>query len=72
MSKRLPSLVINDILYCIDHIEIYTAKLTFEDFSTNFMIIEACLYNIQIIGEAVTQLPDLRPSFQEFHELKIF
>jgi len=22
------------------------------------MIIEACLYNIQIIGEAVTQLPD--------------
>jgi uncharacterized protein with HEPN domain len=41
MSKRLSSLVINDILYCIDHIEIYTARLTFEDFSTNFMIIEA-------------------------------
>lgn len=58
MSKRVPSLVINDILYCIDHIENYTGKLLFEDFTSNFMVIEACLYNIQIIGEAVTQLPE--------------
>jgi uncharacterized protein with HEPN domain len=58
MSKRLPSLVINDILYCIDHIELYTSKLTFEDFSSNFMVVEACLYNIQIIGEGAAQLSD--------------
>lgn len=58
MSKRVPSIVINDILYCIDHIELYTEKLSFEDFTSNFMVIEACLYNIQIIGEAVSQLPD--------------
>jgi uncharacterized protein with HEPN domain len=56
MSKRLPSLVINDILYCIDHVELYTSNLTFEHFSTNFMVVEACLYNIQIIGEGVAQL----------------
>ncbi|HWK06804.1 MAG TPA: DUF86 domain-containing protein [Puia sp.] len=58
MSKRIPSIVINDILYCIDHVTTYTASLSFDDFTSNFMIIEACLYNIQIIGEAVAQLPD--------------
>jgi uncharacterized protein with HEPN domain len=58
MSKRVPSIVINDILYCIDHVTTYTANLSFEDFTSNFMVIEACLYNIQIIGEAVAQLPD--------------
>ena len=58
MSKRTPSIVVNDILLCIDHIESYTTNLLFDDFSSNFMVIEACLYNIQIIGEAVSQLPD--------------
>jgi len=58
MSKRVPSIVINDILSCIDHIQTYTSNLTFEEFSSNFMIVEACLYNIQVIGEAVTQLAD--------------
>jgi uncharacterized protein with HEPN domain len=58
MSNRVPSIVVNDILYCIDHITSYTANLSFEDFTSNFMVIEACLYNIQIIGEAVAQLPD--------------
>ena len=27
MSKRIPSIVINDILYCIDHVTTYTAYL---------------------------------------------
>ncbi len=58
MSKRVPSIVINDILYCIDHVSTYTTNLSFEDFASNFMVIEACLYNIQIIGEAASQLPD--------------
>jgi uncharacterized protein with HEPN domain len=58
MSNRLPSLVINDILYCIDHIQSYTSGLSFESFASNYLVIEACLYNVQIIGEAVSQLPD--------------
>jgi uncharacterized protein with HEPN domain len=58
MSKRVPSIVISDILTCLDHITTYTADLSFEDFASNFLVIEACLYNIQIIGEAVSQLPD--------------
>ena len=58
MSKRTPSVVVNDILTCIDHIELYTAKLSFDEFSSNFMVIEACLYNMQVIGEAVNQLAE--------------
>lgn len=58
MSNRTPSIVIKDILYCLDHILLYTHELSFADFTSNFMAIEACLYNIQIIGEVVSQLPD--------------
>ena len=58
MSKRIPSVVVTDILRCIDHVESYTAKLSLEDFSSDFMVVEACLYNIQVIGEAVNQLAE--------------
>ena len=57
MSKRKPSQFIKDILNCIEHIQQYTTGLSFDEFSDNFMAVEACLYNIQIIGEAVVQLP---------------
>ena len=58
MSERKPSLVLKDILNSIEHIQLYTASLSFEEFSTNFMAVEACLYNIQVIGEAVSHLPE--------------
>lgn len=58
MSERKPSVIIGDILQSIDHIESYTTNLNFEDFVANFMVTEACLYNVQIIGEAVSKLPD--------------
>ncbi len=58
MPERKPSAIINDILNCIDHIALYTGNLSFDEFSKNFMAVEACLYNIQIIGEAVSHLPE--------------
>jgi len=58
MSKRKSSLILQDILNAIDHIGLFTRGLAFKDFAGNFMIIEACLYNIQVIGEAVSQLPE--------------
>jgi hypothetical protein len=57
MPERKTSAIIQDILNCIDHIQTYTARLSFDDFSNNFMAIEACLYNFQVIGEAVSNLP---------------
>jgi uncharacterized protein with HEPN domain len=57
MSERKPSVIIKDILHCIGHIQLYTANLTFTEFSNNFMVTEACLYNIQVMGEAVSKIP---------------
>lgn len=58
MPDRKPSTIIKDILTCIEHIQNYSDKLSFDGFSKNFMALEACLYNIQVIGEAVNHLPD--------------
>ena len=58
MSERKPSDCISDILKCIKHIGDYTSDISFDQFTSNFMIVEACLYNIQIIGEAVSKLPE--------------
>jgi uncharacterized protein with HEPN domain len=57
MPERKSSAIIGDILNCIDRISTYTDDLSFDGFSKNFMVVEACLYNIQIIGEAVSHLP---------------
>ncbi len=58
MSERKPSVLIRDILKSIDRARSYSDGLSFDAFCTNYMIVEACLYNIQIIGEAVSKLPD--------------
>jgi uncharacterized protein with HEPN domain len=58
MSRRLPSTIVKDIFTCIDHIQAYTNMLDYDAFVSNFLIVEGCLYNVQVIGEAVSQLPD--------------
>jgi uncharacterized protein with HEPN domain len=59
MPERKSSLLIKDILTATAHINSYTAEITFDDFAKNYMIVEACLYNIQVIGEAVSKLPEV-------------
>ena len=54
MSKRKPSSIVQDMLRCIEHLQTFTDGLTLEEFTANFMITEACLYNVQIMGEAVS------------------
>ena len=58
MSERKPSLIIEDILTCIQHIQSYTTNVSFDQFSAHYMTVEACLYNIQVIGEAAARLPE--------------
>lgn len=58
MSERKASTYITDMLKCIEHISNYTADLLFDEFADDFMVVEACLYNIQIIGEAASKMPD--------------
>lgn len=58
MSDRKPSALITDILSSIGRINSYTDGFSSETFAANYMVVEACLYNIQVIGEAVSKLPD--------------
>jgi uncharacterized protein with HEPN domain len=57
MYSRKPSVIIQDILTGIEHIKLYTKNISFDEFASNFMLTEACLYNLQVIGEAVSNLP---------------
>ena len=50
-------LFIEDILDAIRKIEMYVAKLSFEEFSNNSMAIDAIIRNFEVIGEASKNIP---------------
>ncbi len=58
MPERKPAEVVNDILICIEHVRDYSSKLSIDEFSASSMRVEACLYNVRIIGIAVANLPE--------------
>ncbi len=55
--KRKYELYLDDILEAIERIKEYTADMAFEDFKNNKITIDATLRNLEIIGEAATQVP---------------
>lgn len=55
--RREFNLYLQDILEAIERIEQYTQSMNLEDFSKSKITIDAVLRNLEIIGEAVTQLP---------------
>jgi len=62
----------NDILEAIGKIEKYTANMTFDDFLHNELIQDAVVRNLEIIGEAVKNLPDdIKESYPEIEWRKI-
>lgn len=54
--KRKFELYLKDILWSIKKIEEYTQALDFEDFKNSSIIIDASVRNLEIIGEAVSQI----------------
>lgn len=58
MSKREPSLLVEDIIESAEKILLYTNNLTFEQFSNDGKTIDAVIRNFEIIGEAANRLPD--------------
>ncbi len=58
MSKREPGLLIGDILDSAHKILNYTRHLSFEEFITNSLVIDAVIRNFEIIGEAANRLPE--------------
>jgi uncharacterized protein with HEPN domain len=51
-------LYLEDILEAIEKIEAYTKNTSFESLENNKMLLDAVLYNLEIIGEATKHLPE--------------
>jgi uncharacterized protein with HEPN domain len=49
---------LEDIKYCLDRIQILTLGWDFEEFTENLTKQEAILRNLEIIGEAVKNIPE--------------
>ncbi len=62
--SRDSDIYLEDILEAIERIQGYVQDVTRENFETDRMRIDAVIRNLEIIGEAVKQIPD---SVQEKH-----
>ncbi len=49
---------IDDILNSIEKIESYTENMTFEDFLEDDLVQDAVIRNLELIGEAVKNIPE--------------
>jgi uncharacterized protein with HEPN domain len=58
MSKRDPSLLVEDIINSADKILEYTNNLSFDEFTKDGKTIDAVIRNFEIIGEAANRLPE--------------
>ena len=58
MSERKLSDLITGILGSIAHVRDYSSNLSIDEFSSDSMRVEACLYNVRIIGKAISKLPE--------------
>ena len=58
MSKRDPLVLLEDILLAIQKIGRYTSKMDHEAFLRDELVIDGVARNLEIIGEAVRQLPE--------------
>ncbi len=58
MSKRLPKLLLSDIIESIDKIKKYTLTVSYQDFLNDDKTLDAVIRNFEIIGEAANRLPD--------------
>ncbi|MBV4357414.1 HepT-like ribonuclease domain-containing protein [Pinibacter aurantiacus] len=64
MSKRLPELLISDIVDSGNKILSYTNNLSFEQFVSDSKTVDAVIRNFEIIGEAANRLPE---DFKDLH-----
>ncbi len=55
--KRKFDFYLRDILEAVERIQNYTEELSFEDFTGDNITIDAVLRNLEVIGEAASQVP---------------
>ena len=73
--KQKFEIVLADILDAIDMIEEYTKDMEYTDFKTSRITVDATVRNLEIIGEAVSQLQeDIKKKYTDapWQEIKNF
>ena len=64
--KREYDFYLQDVLEAIRRIFLYVEDKTFEDFQADAMMVDAVLRNLEVIGEAITQVPlEVKESYKE-------
>jgi len=64
--KRNYRLFIEDIIVSMSRIEQYLSDKSYQDFSSNQMVIDAVVCNLEIIGEAAKNIPEtIRNAYPE-------
>ena len=58
MSKRIPKLILIDMLVCVENLINYTKGMTFESFLLDSKTKDAVMRNIGVLGEAAKKLPE--------------
>lgn len=70
---RDPQLYLQDILESSEKIQQYIAHMTFDEFVSNSMAVDAVIRNFEVIGEAAAHVPDdIRAAYPEvpWYEMK--
>ncbi len=71
MSRNL-FLYLNDIIKSIDKIKRYTLGMKYEDFIASEQTIDAVVFNLQIIGESVKNIPlEIKDRYSQIEWRKI-
>lgn len=75
MSRRLPRLLVDDILQSCRRILEYTEGMSYEDFVKDPKTMDAVIRNFEVIGEAANRLPEVfkdRHSTIDWHRIRGF
>ena len=62
MIKRNYVMYLEDIISCMEKIELYVGELSYEDFTKNSLVFDAVIRNLEVIGEASKSIPEERVS----------
>lgn len=72
MSKRIPRLLVIDMIECVNNLLSYTTGISYEEFLKDSKTRDAVLRNIQVLGEAANRLPqELRIEYPDIEWSKI-
>ena len=69
---RRPEVYLRDILNSINKVQNYSANMSYKEFKEKEMVQDAILRNLEIIGEAVKNIPsDIREEYPDLEWRKI-